>query len=191
MPISYPGQYPSRPYTRYALSSLMDWAFDGTADAPDDELDKSIFLITRFIDPLWGSVLKSVSEMSPATLRMEVRRALTEIRTIAHTITGGPASPLYSLSLTFDMSHRDGRMRFRLHGSLADAMIWTACSLLSETPLSLIRSCAFADCTRIFVGSKNQRVCTAHQWDVRKQNQRRAERAFLARRRAKLNAAGD
>jgi hypothetical protein len=56
-----------------------------------------------------------------------------------------------------------------------------AVKLFSEVPRSLIRTCGFEHCPRVYVAGKNQRYCLRHQADAQRQTQRRAERAFRQR----------
>jgi len=79
----------------------------------------------------------------------------------------------------------ESRPRWNLLGRLPDALLGGSLRLFSEVPRSLIRICALEGCERVYVAAKHQRYCVPHQHEAHLQTQRRAERAFRARQRAK------
>ena len=96
-----------------------------------------------------------------------------------------PKPSWYQLTVRVSVSaasaDRDGRPRIIFRGSLADALVWTALKLFSEVKRSLIRSCGFEGCSRIYVATKNQKFCRDHQAKRRRLAQRRAEQVFRER----------
>jgi hypothetical protein len=180
-------------WARSALVDILYWAFDmPVMDLPDDELaDFFVGLRERiaFIEPAWASQMDTLRHERVARVRRELATAYASIRTIAQAVAIGQPTAIMPRPVRLALSERafdrDGRPRFTRYGRLADALVETTMMLVAEVPRSLIRTCAWADCPRVYVAAKNQKFCPHHQEEAARQAQRRAERAFHARQRAK------
>jgi hypothetical protein len=178
-------------FARHVLVDLLMWAFesDEILAIPDDDLEHGVVYLMRdrvgAVEPAWVPAMETLRGVPVASLRRELAQAFPRIRAIAQAVAAGQPTAMTSVTVRLYIpspaSDREGKPRWSLDGHLADGLIWMTVKLLSQVPRSLIRRCAFAGCARIYVASKHQRYCAAHQAEARRQMQRRAERAFRAR----------
>jgi hypothetical protein len=172
------------------LGTLLQWAFSKIiTGAPDEALGDILPILedrVGVVEPAWKPAIAALRGVPATALRSELTKALQILRTLARDVAQGESTatiPIKRLSLSLSDHHadRDGRPQWRLAGGLADALIWVAMRLFSEVPRSLIRRCSLEGCSRIYVASKNQKFCGAHQVEGARLTQRRAEQAFRAR----------
>jgi hypothetical protein len=190
-------------FYRYTLADLLALVFDVTeipggsrppvAQLADDEFEHVVRLLQdriRAVEPAWEPAMDQQTPLPPDA-RDQVARAFAAVRESARAVAARQP-PFGTLALTMTVkvavsvpSESEPRARWTLRGSLADGIAWMGLKLLTEVDRSLIRPCAFEGCSRIYVAGKNQRYCIHHLVVARRQAQRRAERAFRTRQRAK------
>jgi len=182
-------------YARQHLSGVLFWAFASPDRQSDEELLERIVptvVAAMSIESGWGPWEPFLREQGVRVVRGEVAQAFATIREIATAVASGEPTPRlprlrvvpFLLDQSWDHLY-DGRPLWGLHARLRDALIWTTLRLFSEVPRSLIRHCAFQDCPRIMVASRNQKHCTDHAKEAARLAHRRAEKAFRARQRKK------
>ncbi len=123
----------------------------------------------------------------PQDARAQVAEAFALLRSCAHQVATGGYTPMVPMAvqIILDATPGHARARWRLHGRLADGLVWMGLALLSEVDRSLIRLCDYEGCQRVFVGIKNQLRCHEHQAEGRRETQRRAMQAYRKRQRSK------
>jgi hypothetical protein len=186
-------------FARHVLGDVLRWAFEAGAivTLPEDEIEDFLFSVRdriSTVDPVWAPAMEALRAVPAAPLRADLDEAFATIRTIAQAVASkastNPARLTVQIVLPTPSSDRDGKPRWTMRGRLADALIWTALRLFSETPRSLVRTCGIPDCPRIYVGRANQKYCAPHQAEAHRQTQRQAEAAFRARKRGKKKRRG-
>ena len=177
-------------YARQHLSGVLSWAF---ADRQSDDVLLELIVPTlvhavQITEPRWEPLFL---RKRGVRVRGEVEQAFAQIRQIATAVARGETTPrippvIHVEAFLLDQSWDEaGRPTWSLHGRFRDALMWTTLRLFSEVPRSLIRRCAFQDCPRIIVASRNQRHCADHAKEAARLAHRRAEKAFRDRQRQK------
>jgi hypothetical protein len=183
-------------FARSALNDVLFWAFEHEEtllDQDDADLADFFFILRSnlsHIAPPWKFLMDEWRHAPVSQFRDDFAEALAAIRAIARDVASNvhstdPRSMRIELSLADPTRDTDGRPRWRLRGRFADALVWMACTLFAEVPRSVVRLCGLPGCERVFVGTHNQRYCTAHQAEARRQAMQHALRAFRARKRRK------
>ncbi len=181
-------------FARFELGNVLNWAFaqaDEVLASPEDQLEDFLYGVRgriSAVEPAWESAMEALRLLHPDVLRSELGVAFTKIRAIAADVAAKNATDPAHISLVISLSpaqsDRVGHPRWMLTGRLADALVWMALKLFSEVPRSLIRSCAFKECSRIYVATGPQKYCLPHQAEAARLAQRQAEKAFRERQRA-------
>jgi len=176
-------------WARFTLAHVLMWAFDDELpNLPEDQLEDFLSKAcgqVGFVEPAWKPAMDALRDIPATSLRGDLKQAFKQIRAIAKDVASGDTTAMLPMTVRLVLpavpSDRDGRPAWRLYGRLRDGLIWMAVRLFSEVPRSLIRTCSFEHCPRVYVAGKNQRYCLRHQAEAMRQTQRRAERAFRQR----------
>ena len=176
-------------WARFELGNVLFWAFDHElSNLPEDQLEDFLYHARVSVvgaEPAWKPAMDRLKGVPVTSLRPDLKQAFATIRELARDIATGKGGGIFSMKIQLyvpDQAHdREGRPKWCLDGRLRDGLIWMAVTLFSEVPRSLIRTCGFEHCPRVYVAGKNQRYCLRHQADAQRQTQRRAERAFRQR----------
>jgi hypothetical protein len=176
-------------WARYELGNVLFWAFDHELpNLPEDQLEDFLYGARVSVvgaEPAWKPAMDGLKGIPVTSLRPDLKQAFATIRELARDIATGKPGGIFSMKIHLyvpdQASDREGRPKWCLDGRLRDGLIWMAVKLFSEVPRSLIRTCGFVQCPRVYVAGKNQRYCLHHQADAQRQTQRRAERAFRQR----------
>jgi hypothetical protein len=178
-------------WARFELGNLLFWAFDPEfSTLPEDRLEDFISALRDRVgaaEPAWKPAMDALRGIPVTSLRGDLKQAFATIRELARNVATSQPTGIFRMRVDLFLStadrDRDGRPAWYLDGRLRDGLVWMAVKLFSEVPRSLIRTCGFAHCPRVYVAGKNQRYCLGHQADAQRQTQRRAERAFRHRAR--------
>jgi hypothetical protein len=176
-------------WARFELGNVLLWAFDDELPTlPEDQLEDFLYGARDRVggaEPAWQSAMDALRGVPGDALRGELASAFKKIRAIAKDVATGETTAILRITVGLYLPSkdrdRDGQPAWNLDGRLRDGLVWAAVKLFSEVPRSLIRTCGFAHCPRVYVAGKNQRYCRRHQADAQRQTQRRAERAFRQR----------
>jgi hypothetical protein len=183
------GRRVREPWARAELAHLLALAETVTsvehAAAPMTDVRRELTRLAASVTETRQALTQLAS--STTNVQQELMTACTTIRALAQAVARGEATPPLPLAVQVSLPSQrrdaEGRPRWSLSMSLADALTWMAVKLLAEVPRSLVRPCGFSGCARVYVATRNQRFCPSHQAEARRQTQRRAMAAFRTRQR--------